>query len=104
MCPTYVYCCNTLSRQDGTTPLFIAAQEGFTDIARLLLAKGAKPSAMDKVATALINAYIHTYIQYSKGVVVGVSVLISFIIGFLTSVGLLHYLWRPHGATSISWT
>ena len=52
-----------LSRQDGTTPLFIAAQEGFTDIARLLLAKGAKPSAMDKVTTAYINAYIHTYVH-----------------------------------------
>ena len=59
----YVYCCNTLSRQEGTTPLFIAAQEGFTDIARLLLAKGAKPSAMDKVTTAYINAYIHTYVH-----------------------------------------
>ena len=35
-----LYIC-TLSSQDGTTPLYIASQEGHSQVAELLLSKGA---------------------------------------------------------------
>ena len=56
------WCCfaSVICLQDGYTPLLVASERGYVDMARLLLERGANIEAIDRVSVCVYK-YIFVY-------------------------------------------